>query len=231
MRPNEPPFALCGPSGTLVADGVRTRFCEVPAAQAALRSGAASILLGALPFDVNTPAALMVPVTVRRTGALPDWPTGPLPEVRIAAAIPPLADYRARISRARGQLAEPGNSLHKVVLARALQLAADAPMDARVILRRLVAADPPGYGYLVDLTSAGDDYAGAALIGASPERWSRAPATASCASRLPVRPRALPTPNSTLPTAPRWPPQPRTVTSTNWSSTRCGPPWSHCVTT
>ncbi len=169
MRLSEPPFALCGPRGTLVADGVRARFCDVPPAQAALRSGAAPILLGALPFDVNTPAALMVPVTVRRTGALPDWPTGPLPEVRIAAAIPPLADYRARISRARGQLAEPGNSLHKVVLARALQLAADAPMDARVILRRLVAADPAGYGYLVDLTSAGDGYAGAALVGASPE--------------------------------------------------------------
>ena len=37
----------------------------------ALRSGAAPILLGALPFDVNAPAALMVPGTVRRTRALP----------------------------------------------------------------------------------------------------------------------------------------------------------------
>ena len=40
---------------------------------------------------------------------------------------------------------------------------------ARVVLRRLVAADPAAYGYLVDLTAAGDEYAGAALIGASPE--------------------------------------------------------------
>jgi isochorismate synthase len=165
----EPQFALCGPRGALVADGVQTRFCDVPAAQAALRSGAAPMLLGALPFDMNTPAALMVPGTVRRTGAPPDWPTGPLPAVRIAAAVPPLADYRTRISRARDQLTAPGSSLHKVVLARALQLAADAPLDARVILRRLVAADPAAYGYLVDLTSAGDGYAGAALVGASPE--------------------------------------------------------------
>jgi isochorismate synthase len=169
LRFSEPPFALCGPRGALVANGVRTRFCDVPTAQAALRSGASPILLGALPFDANTPAALMVPGTVRRTTALPDWPTGPLPAVRIAGAVPPLADYRARISRARDQLAAPGNSLHKVVLARALQLAADAPLDARVILRRLVAADPAAYGYLVDLTSAGDGYAGAALVGASPE--------------------------------------------------------------
>ncbi|MGA3253586.1 MAG: isochorismate synthase, partial [Mycobacterium sp.] len=104
-----------------------------------------------------------------RTDGLPDWPSGPLPTVRIAAAVPPPADYRARISRARDQLAAPGNPLSKVVLARALQLAADAPLDARVILRRLVAADPTAYGYLVDLTAAGDDYAGTALVGASPE--------------------------------------------------------------
>jgi isochorismate synthase len=104
-----------------------------------------------------------------RTDGLPDWPSGPLPTVRIATAVPPPADYRARISRARDQLAAPGNPLSKVVLARALQLAADAPLDARVILRRLVAADPTAYGYLVDLTAAGDDYAGTALVGASPE--------------------------------------------------------------
>jgi isochorismate synthase len=165
----QPPFALCGPRGTLVADGVATRYCEVPAAQAALLSGSAAIVLGALPFDVNKPAALLVPGAVRRGKGPPDWPTGPLPAVRIAANVPPPADYRALISRARDQLAAPGSSLHKVVLARALRLTAEAPLDARVILRRLVAADPASYGYLVDLTAAGDDYAGAALVGASPE--------------------------------------------------------------
>jgi isochorismate synthase len=126
-------------------------------------------VLGALPFDVERPAALLVPGAALRTDGLPDWPSGPLPTVRIATAVPPPADYRARISRARDQLAAPGNPLSKVVLARALQLAADAPLDARVILRRLVAADPTAYGYLVDLTAAGDDYAGTALVGASPE--------------------------------------------------------------
>ena len=34
MSITEPPFPLCGPGGTLVADGVRTRFCDVRAAQA-----------------------------------------------------------------------------------------------------------------------------------------------------------------------------------------------------
>jgi isochorismate synthase len=155
--------------GTLVADGVRARYGDVRAAQAALRSGEAPILLGALPFDLDRPAALLVPDAVARPDALPDWPTGPLPAVRIAATLPALADYRDRISRARDRLTAPDNPLRKVVLARALQLAADAPLDARIILRRLASADPTAYGYLVDLTAAGDAYVGAALVGASPE--------------------------------------------------------------
>jgi isochorismate synthase len=165
----EPPFALFGQGRTMVADGVRRRYSDLSAAQQALRSGAAPIVLGALPFDTQRPAALLTPDAVRFCEGPPDWPTGPLPAVRIAAALPPPADYRDRIGRACDELTAPGSPLHKVVLARALQLTADAPLDARVVLRRLVAADPTAYGYLVDLTSAGDDYAGAALVGASPE--------------------------------------------------------------
>ncbi|KZS61800.1 isochorismate synthase [Mycobacterium ostraviense] len=169
LSPLEPPFALRGPGRTLVADGVRTRYRDIPAAQAALRSASVPMILGALPFDVSEPAALMEPTSVQRLEALPGWPTGPLSAVHISAAVPPLAEHRARISYARDQLAALDNPLRKVVLARALRLTADAPLDARVILRRLVAADPASYGYLVDLSAAGDDYLGAALVGASPE--------------------------------------------------------------
>ncbi len=165
----EPPFALCGPTQTLVADGVQRRYCDVQEAQEALRSESAPIVLGALPFDLDRPAALLTPGAVHLADGPPDWPTGPLPSVRVAAAVPPLADYRARISRARDRLVAPGSSLRKVVLARSLWLVADAPLDARIVLGRLVAADPAAYGYLVDLTAAGDDYAGVALVGASPE--------------------------------------------------------------
>lgn len=165
----EPPFALCGPTRTLIADGVSRRYCDVGAAQAALRSNQTPIVLGALPFDLSSPAALLTPRAVDVTHGLPAWTTGPLPPVRVAAALPPPGDYRDRIRRARDQLAAPDNPLHKVVLARALELVADAPMDARAVLRRLVAADPAAYGYLVDLSAAGDGYAGVALVGASPE--------------------------------------------------------------
>src|ERR1700722_14840023 len=133
----EPPFALCGPTGTLVADGTQARFCNVTDAQSALRSGAVPIVVGALAFDVDSPAALMAPRSVRRTAELPDWPTGPLPAVHVAGAVPAPEEHRARVRRACDQLSAAGSPLQKVVLARALRLAADAPLDARVILRRL----------------------------------------------------------------------------------------------
>lgn len=166
---DEPPFVLCTPSGVAIADRVRVCYSQVTAAVTALRAGTIPMVLGALPFDVDRPAALMVPKTVRRTASLPDWPTGPLPRVRIAGEVPVRDEHRTRISRARAQLTAPGSPLHKVVLARALQLTADAPLDARIILRRLMAADPAAYGYLVDLTAAGERYRGTALVGASPE--------------------------------------------------------------
>ncbi|KAA8958996.1 isochorismate synthase MenF [Mycobacterium sp.] len=168
-RRSEPPFVLCGPAEALIADGVQGRYRDVTGALTALRSGRAPIILGALPFDVAQPAALMVPDAVRRTQGLPNWPRGPLPPVRVAAAFPSPEEHRARVCTARDHLTAPNSALRKVVLARALRLAGDAPLDARIILRRLTATDPHAYGYLVDLTSAGGRYAGMALVGASPE--------------------------------------------------------------
>jgi len=165
----EPPFVLCGPTGALVADGVQACYSDLAAARSALRSGSAPIVLGALAFDVSSPVALMAPRSVRRAARLPDWPTGPLPAVHVAAAVPAPEEHRARVRRAREELTSPGSTLQKVVLARALRLAADAPLDARVILRRLVGDDPDAYGYLVDLSAAGGHYSGMALVGASPE--------------------------------------------------------------
>jgi isochorismate synthase len=165
----DPPFVLCGPTGTLVADGVQACYTDIAAAQTALRSRAVPIVLGALAFDVDSPAALMAPRSVRRMAGLPDWPTDPLPAVHVAGAVPAPEEHRARVRRACEQLTAPGSTLQKVVLARALRLAAEAPLDARVILRRLVAQDPAAYGYLVDLSAAGGQYSGMALVGASPE--------------------------------------------------------------
>ncbi len=165
----EPPFVLYGPGGGLVADGVQGCYPDVAGAQSALLSQEAPIVLGAFAFDAYGSAALMAPRAVRRMAAPPDWPTGPLPAVHVAAAVPAPDEHRARVRHVRELLAASGSTLHKVVLARALLLAADAPLDARMVLRRLMTNDPAAYSYLVDLSAAGGRYSGMALVGASPE--------------------------------------------------------------
>ncbi len=88
MSTTEPPFVLCGPTGALVADGVQACYRDVADAQTALRSGTIPIVVGALAFDIDSPAALMAPRSVRRTAGLPDWPTDPLPTVQVAGRFP-----------------------------------------------------------------------------------------------------------------------------------------------
>jgi isochorismate synthase len=164
-----PSFVLSGPPGTVLAEGVRAAHPDIAAAQSALRTGAAPMMVGAIPFDVASPAALWVPEAVHTLDALPDWASAPPPAVTRTEPLPDPPTHRARVARAIECLQAPDALLHKVVLARALRLRADAPWDPRTVLRRLLAADPAAYGYLVDLSPAGDRYAGTTLVGASPE--------------------------------------------------------------
>ncbi len=166
MRPS---FVLTGPDGTVVAEGLSRGYRDVADAATALRTGQAPIILGALPFDISRPAALHHPQRVRFGPVPPEWPTGPFPRVRIAEMTPDPAEHRARIGTALRRLTDPDGGLHKVVLARALRLVADAPLDEGAVLRRLVAADPAANGYLADLSPAGGRFAGTVLVGASPE--------------------------------------------------------------
>ncbi len=166
---DEPPFVLCAPDGVIVAERIDESYSQVQRAAADLRGGHIPMVLGALPFDARSPAALMVPHSVRRAPSLPDWPTMPLPRVQITAEVPDRDVHRDRIRRALAELRAPHASLLKVVLARALRLTADALLDPRAVLRRLLAADPDAFAYLVDLTPAGDRHRGTALVGASPE--------------------------------------------------------------
>ena len=165
----EPTFVLTGPDGVIAADGVHTAFPRIADARAALASHSTPIILGALPFDISKPAALIRPQSVAVTEALPAWPVRDLPTARIAETIPAADEHRGRIAAALTRLRDPACGLHKVVLARALRVTADGPFDATTVLQRLVANDAQASSYLVDLSAAGDGYSGAALVGASPE--------------------------------------------------------------
>lgn len=164
----EPSFVLAGRDGAVVAAGVHTAFPALADAREALASGRAPIMLGALPFDVTRPAALMQPQSVRFTDSLPDWLRQDLPAVRIVETVPAPDVHRARIAAALVRLRDADTGLHKVVLARALRLVADDALDVGTLLLRL-AEDASATTYFVDLGVAGDAYTGRALIGASPE--------------------------------------------------------------
>jgi isochorismate synthase len=165
----EPTFVLANGASAVVADGVHTTYKSIPDVRAALASHSTPIVMGALPFDTSKPAALIRPQTVQFLDALPMWPLRQLPTVRIAETLPEPDEHRARIAAALQRLRDPASGLHKVVLARALRLVADGPLDARTIVDRLVTADPSANAYLADLTAAGSEYSGTVLVGASPE--------------------------------------------------------------
>jgi isochorismate synthase len=164
-----PSFVLSGPGGTLIAHGVADAYSGIDSARAALRAGRTPIILGALPFDVSRPAALMSPVSYAFADSLPSHRPEPMPAVSVTSTVPPADEHGERIRRALAVLRDPGSGLRKVVLARALQLSADSPFDVDTVLARLAAADPHAYTYLADLSPAGADYAGQTLIGATPE--------------------------------------------------------------
>jgi isochorismate synthase len=164
----EPSFVMTGRTGVIVADGVHTAYPRLEDARAALASGDVPIMLGALPFDMTRATALMRPEAVRLVETLPNWRQRDLPAVRIAETLPAPDVHRARITEAIARLNDPSSGLHKVVLARALRLIADGPLDVPTILHRL-AEDTTANTYFADLTPAGAEFAGTALIGASPE--------------------------------------------------------------
>ena len=165
----EPTFVLTGPDGVVTAEGIHTAFPRIAEARAALASHSTPIILGALPFDLSKPAALIRPQSVAFTDSLPAWPVRELPTARIVETVPAADEHRARVAAALTRLRDPASDLQKVVLARALRVAADGPLDARTVLYRLVANDGQASAYLVDLSAAGDGYSGTALVGASPE--------------------------------------------------------------
>jgi isochorismate synthase len=162
-----------GPRGGLLADGALRRLEDPDDVGGVLDEVAASgsgpaLVVGALPFDPAGAAALVVPREATWSPALgraveapaaggpsPHWGSRSLPEP---------AGYEAMVAEALRRMGS--GDLEKVVLARVLDLQADAPVDQAAMLRGLAARDPSGYVFAVDLPAAGTPRT---LLGASPE--------------------------------------------------------------
>ncbi|MBC2642533.1 MULTISPECIES: isochorismate synthase MenF [unclassified Rhodococcus (in: high G+C Gram-positive bacteria)] len=161
-------FLLSRADRTLRASGVRHGYDTAAAAVAALAHGDTELVVGALPFDPERPAALSAPDSWEftdgpwRPGVVPD-----LPPVRLTAEVPEPAEHVARVRSLVDRLR--GGVLGKVVAARSVTLRADAPISPEALAARMIQQNPTANGFAVDLSAAGDAFRGHSLVGASPE--------------------------------------------------------------
>lgn len=172
---------FASPRGTLLAEG--TYFAVPPSARtdglgdlaervtAVLRVAEAAghevrTVVGAIPFDPDATAHLVVPQRIRRAGPLPAGLTADRPAGTAAPrfTVTPDPDPRLYV-RAVGEAVARmrAGDYTKVVLARSLRLTTSAGLDLPPLVRALAECDPRCYTFAVDLG------AGRTLLGASPE--------------------------------------------------------------
>ncbi|MDN5844490.1 MAG: isochorismate synthase [Alcaligenaceae bacterium] len=140
--------------------------------EAAVQGADHPILLGLIPFDATRPARLFVPEryesvpTLARAAHEPDA-AGAVSNVRAQRSMPDATGYEDSVRQALAMM-RAGPELHKLVLARTLELDLDDVPDLQGILARLLRDNPAGYTYAIPLESAADAEP-ALFFGASPE--------------------------------------------------------------
>ncbi|AOK28437.1 MULTISPECIES: isochorismate synthase [Burkholderia] len=166
------PFLFATPRYTLIAQdiveavphlgeplGARVRRALSHAREQG-RGGAA--VVGAVPFDVERPAALRVVGSMSRGNPLTGVRASlPARDRYVTRAVPPGAEYASAVAQAVADIR--AGRLDKVVLARTLELTGEHPVEVGALVERLAACNPHGYTFSVDLGDA------RTLIGASPE--------------------------------------------------------------
>ncbi|MEV0945291.1 isochorismate synthase [Rhodococcus sp. NPDC049939] len=184
-------FLLSRADRTLRTFGARHTYDNAAASVTALANGDAELIVGALPFDPEKPAALTAPESWKftegpwRPDTVPD-----LPSVRLTREVPTPAEHVARVQSLVERLR--GGTLQKVVAARSVTLGADTPISAEALVARLVRLDPTANGFAVDLTAAGAGFRDHSLVGASPEvLLSRRGQRVTCSPLAGTAPRRL----------------------------------------
>ncbi|WP_291314712.1 isochorismate synthase [Corynebacterium sp. UBA2622] len=171
-RPSTAPdFLLSRSTGSVRTQGAAATFTDAWDAIDALNSGNAEMVVGALPFERDAAAALTVPETiVREPGTLephPYYRVGPGSRLtaRVRELDPAPEEHLRRIEAAVSTI--QGSALEKVVLARAVDIDFDPPVDPRLVAARLIDLSLTRDGFIADLTPSGRR--GHFLVGSSPE--------------------------------------------------------------
>ncbi|WKD61051.1 Isochorismate synthase DhbC [Corynebacterium ciconiae DSM 44920] len=131
------------------------------------------MVVGALPFVRDDPAALTVPERIiRERGPLEPhahYRIGPGSALHseLVGVDPDEEEHLTRVEAAVATIAR--TRLEKVVLARAVDVHFDPPADPLLVAARLIDRSPHCDGFIADLSPAGGDHAQSMLVGSSPE--------------------------------------------------------------
>lgn len=173
-----PDFLFSSPHRSLVARGVLARI-ERPAADggpflqavqqaidAARQVGQASpVVVGAIPFDLREPSALVVPQEVEfveRAALMASARRMPQhPRVKAARSIPDEQCFKQGVRQAIVNFQH--SDIRKAVLSRLCEIELEDALDTPQVLANLMAQNPSAYHFRVPLGEGTD------LIGASPE--------------------------------------------------------------
>lgn len=151
--------------------GAVATFDDAWEAVEAIEQGRVDLVVGALPFVQDQPAALTVPErVVREPGTLephPYYRIGPGAQLnaQLVGVDPTPDEHLRRVEAAVSTIQD--SVLEKVVLARAVDIAFDPPVDPRLVAARLIDLSYTRDGFIADLTPSGR--VGHFLVGSSPE--------------------------------------------------------------
>ena len=171
-RPDSAPdFLLSRGDGSVRTQGAMRTFDDAWQAADSIARGEAEMVVGALPFDRDCPAALTVPERiVREPGPLEPHPyyrvgEGSKLSAKLIDVDPSPEEHYRRVEAAISTIR--GSVLEKVVLARAVDIAFDPPVDPRLVAARLIELSFTRDGFIADLTPSGRSHH--FLVGSSPE--------------------------------------------------------------
>jgi len=124
-------------------------------------------LFGLIPFDARRPASLTIPLRVVQGGDLAPAAPAHSPAVIVRSEpVPTPADYGVMVSKTLDWIA--AGRLQKIVLARAMDVTLDRPLDVARLLSNLLSGNRHGYTFALPLWDADKALAGM-MVGASPE--------------------------------------------------------------
>ncbi|ALG86013.1 isochorismate synthase [Gordonia phthalatica] len=146
--------------------GVRAAYGSVSDAAAALRSGSAEFVGGAIGFDSAATASLIAPERLVFSPVPEETRSDDVESVVESLSVTPDAVHRARVEAAVDAIS--AGRVEKVVVARSLEARLSEPVSPEEMVQRFAATAGDSTVFAADLRAA-PGYDGRWLIGASPE--------------------------------------------------------------